>query len=187
MMPIALRSLFLVSILVVAAPSLGAEITRTVATVEIEDGDTLLIELDGAVERFQLAGIDAPEDTDNAKLQRDLERTGLERDDLLALGLAATDHLRLLVDRGGPFALTYDPDLRDRYGRILAEVSGAGAGSLNVAMLEDGFAIVLPKEGSEGSTNDPRVGLQREAIATRRGLWGEYREAALAWRGKRVD
>lgn len=43
---------------------------------EIEDGDTLVAVIGGSRERLQLAGIDAPEDSDNAKLQRDLTRTG---------------------------------------------------------------------------------------------------------------
>jgi len=173
----------ILGLLTFVVPATAQEVTLTVANVEVEDGDTLVVEIDGAAERIQLAGIDAPEDTDNAKFQRDLERTGLTPDTLLAIGAEATAHLRALVERGGPFALTYNPEKRDRYGRILAEVSGAGAGSLNVAMLEEGYAVVLAI-GEQKAADDPRVALQRDAIATRRGIWGgDHRDTALAWRG----
>lgn len=181
-----LRLLMLAAVLL-TTPSIRAEITVTLATVEVEDGDTLIVELDGRTERVQLMGIDAPEDKGNAKLQRDLERTGLEAEALLLIGKAATEHLQALVDRGGPFALTYDPTRRDRYGRLLAEVSGAGAGSLNIAMLEDGYAVVLLLDDAQAAADDPRRALQREAVATRRGLWGDHRETALAWRGKNLS
>ena len=172
-----------IGLMVLVAPVMGQEVTLTMASVEVEDGDTLVVEIDGAAERVQLAGIDAPEDSDNAKFQRDLERTGLTPDALLAIGAEATAHLRSLVERGGPFALTYNPAQRDRYGRILAEVSGAGAGSLNVAMLEEGYAVVLAV-GEHKAVDNPRFGLQRDAIATRRGIWGgDHRDTALAWRG----
>ena len=182
-MTASMMRLLAIVLVVLVSPVLAQEITLTVANIEVEDGDTLVVEIDGTAERVQLAGIDAPEDSDNAKFQRDLERTGLEPDALLAIGAEATAHLRSLVERGGPFALTYNPEKRDRYGRILAEVSGAGAGSLNVAMLEEGYAVVLAV-GEQKAADNPRFGLQRDAIATRRGIWGgDYRDTALAWRG----
>lgn len=185
----AVLRLFQLSVLAMVLPSQAAEFTITLDAVAVEDGDTLLVQLDGAEERIQLAGIDAPEDTDNPKLQKDIERTGLDRDALIAMGQASTQHLRDLVNRGGPFVFTYDPEKRDRYGRITAEVSAAdnGAGSLNIAMIEDGYAIVMPVPNQPAGDDSPavgRAGLQREAIATRRGLWGDHRENALAWRGK---
>ena len=88
----------------------------------VEDGDTLLIVINGEQQRVQLAGIDAPEDTDNPKLQRDLQRTGLEREQLLALGQLSREYLRRLTKIGAPYTLHYQPDQRDRYGRLSAEV-----------------------------------------------------------------
>lgn len=182
------RRLFLLPFLFAAAPLLAVETTVTRDILVAEDGDTLVIQLDGKEERIQLAGIDAPEDSEGPKLERDLARTGLDRETLLALGQAATEHLRGLIAAGGPFNITYDPEKRDRYGRLTAEVSGAAAGSLNIAMLEDGFAMVLAPPGTaEDSAALGRLPLEQEAVKGRRGLWGEQRDAALAWRGRKSE
>lgn len=187
MIRIACLSLAL-STLLAAAPLMARPVTVTLESVEAEDGDTLVVELDGQTERVQLAGIDAPEDTDNAKLQRDMARTGLDAATLQALGRAATAHLRELVAGGGPFALTYDPGQRDRYGRLTAEVSGAGSGSLNEAMLTDGYAMVLAAPGGAAPPNaDAWSALEREAIEQGRGLWGTDRDLTLAWSGRASD
>ncbi|MCP5430278.1 MAG: hypothetical protein H6962_08775 [Chromatiaceae bacterium] len=55
-------------------------------SVQIEDADTLVVEVAGVSYRIQLPDIDAPENTMNQKLQRDIERTGLGAEALLALG-----------------------------------------------------------------------------------------------------
>ncbi|MEA3276993.1 MAG: hypothetical protein U9Q81_17250 [Pseudomonadota bacterium] len=91
LVPILLASL---TVLPLAAEELSARVDR----IDIEDGDTLIAEVDGVNERLQLAHIDAPEDADNAKLARDLQRTGLDRWVLLELGQTATGHLRELTN-----------------------------------------------------------------------------------------
>ena len=58
---------------------------------QIEDADTLLVEVAGVSYRVQLPDIDAPENTANPKLQRDIERTGLDAEALLALGRQADE------------------------------------------------------------------------------------------------
>ena len=161
----------------------AAENSLRLETIELEDGDTFVVQIAGTAERIQLSGIDAPEDTDNAKFQHDLKRTGLDRETLLALGRAATAHLRALLQRNGPFVVVYDPDQRDRYGRITAQVSDAAGHSLNASMVEEGYAAVLSAPGTGAPLSAPLAELEANAIATDRGLWGEHREAALAWRG----
>lgn len=155
-----------------------------IAAIDAEDGDTLILAIDGHEERLQLAHIDAPEDTENAKLQRDIERTGLAREVLIELGRVATSHLReLSADGAGPFALVYDPERRDRYGRLVGEISDAGGRSLGARMVGDGFAGVLPPRKSEPPRPAALIAAEADAIASARGLWGTYREAALAWKG----
>ena len=166
-----------------AASPEAAETSLRTEAIDLEDGDTLVVEIAGASERIQLADIDAPEDTDNAKLQHDLKRTGLDRETLLSLGRAATAHLRALLQGSGPFVIVYDPDQRDRYGRITARISDAAGRSLNDAIVEDGYASVLPAVGTGLPVSPQLAELEANAIAADRGLWGEYREVALAWRG----
>lgn len=178
-----LYPLALLTALGVAAPQ-AAETSLRLERLNLEDGDTFFMDIAGTVERVQLAGIDAPEDTDNMKLQYDLKRTGLDREALLDLGRAATSHLRDLLEKGGPYTVVYDPDHRDRYGRISAQVSDTTGRSLNTAMVEDGFAVTLSTPGNVAAGSARLTELEAQAIAAGRGLWGQHRAAALAWSGR---
>lgn len=140
----------------------------------IEDGDTLIVAIDGAEQRVQIADIDAPEDTDNPKLQRDLARTGLGREPLLALGRAATAHLTGLLAQPAAHSLAMDPDRKDRYGRPEIQLTGPTGRSVNQQMVIDGYARCLC-ESCCGT-------LEQEAIDAGRGLWdAPTRAAALNW------
>ena len=186
-MRIPLRSLAL-AIALVCPPALADGRIVEITEVAVEDGDTLVLDLDGARERIQLAHIDAPEDKDNAKLQHDIARTGLDREVLLELGRAATSHLQALAaSDAGPFVLVYDPERRDRYGRLVGEVTDAGGRSLGSAMVDDGFARVLPSREPSSPRPAALTASEADALASGRGLWGGHREAALAWRGSSPD
>lgn len=172
------------AISLVCAPACANDRAVELIEVGVEDGDTLILNIDGRDERLQLAHIDAPEDSRNAKLQHDIERTGLGGEVLIELGRGATLHLRgLAADGAGPFMLVYDPDRRDRYGRLVGEVSDAGGRSLGAAMVEDGFARVLPPREPKVARPAALTASEADATSSARGLWGEHREAAFAWKG----
>lgn len=155
----------------------------TYPLVAVEDGDTITIRVGQAVKRLQLSGIDAPEDVQNPKLSKDLERTGLPADTLLKLGRAASDHLKSLVVPNDPVSITGDLSASDRYGRIPVEAYVDGR-SLNAAMVADGYAVILG-QGPVATTERRQLqALQQDAREQRRGLWGEQREAALSWSGQ---
>ncbi|MEJ1343607.1 MAG: hypothetical protein RPU14_16295, partial [Candidatus Sedimenticola sp. (ex Thyasira tokunagai)] len=42
--------------------------------ISVEDGDTLVVKIKGEEKRVQLLGIDAPEDVENPKFTKDLQR-----------------------------------------------------------------------------------------------------------------
>lgn len=168
-----------------AGVAMGAETSLVLKSVGVEDGDTLLVAIDGAKDRVQLAGIDAPEDVDDPKLQRDLERTGLTRESLLQLGVAATAHLRGLVAGAGPYRLVLDPQRRDRYGRLTGRLLDPAGQSLNVRMVEDGYAIPLADRanaelGSAATLAEARA----QAATSARGLWGAESQAMGLWSGQ---
>lgn len=151
---------------------------------KIEDGDTLVAQINGSAARLQLSGIDAPEDTENAKLKRDLQVTGLQAEALLALGAAATQHLSTLVKPGDPIKVEGALDKPDRYGRIPVMIYDTKGRAISDAMIEDGYAVVLRYGKVEAGLKARLEGKEAEAIAARRGLWGEKRADALAWSGR---
>ncbi len=148
---------------------------------KIEDGDTLVVELAGGPERIQLAGIDAPEDTPNPKLQRDAQRTGLSEDVLLSIGDVSTSHLKRLVSPGQQVMLSGNLNRRDKYGRISLVVMDDQGNSLNEKMVADGYAVVLNRYPLDSAFRDQLKQKESEAIKQKRGLWGEYREIAMRW------
>ena len=153
----------------------------------IEDGDTLLVEMDGRAQRLQLLGIDAPEDVANPKRHRDQQRTGLDSDTLIAIGRAATRHLQSLVPPGQAVTLEGDLTRQDKYGRVPVIAVNQGGRILNEAMVEDGFAVVLDRHPLDDEFRDRLRRHENTALAEGRGLWGAHRAAALAWSGRRVE
>ncbi len=162
----------LLTLFLLAAAGARSE-TLEVRVVEVEDGDTLLVMLEGKPARIQLAGIDAPEDRPNPKFNLDLKRTGLPAEALLELGRHATAHLRGLAPPGTTVVLEGDLAARDKYGRIALEVKLTDGRSLNEAMVADGYARAL-----HAPAYTP---LQEEAMKSGKGIWGEAPETARKW------
>ena len=179
MKPLASPVLFFLSLLATAA--MGAELTLNMGDIQIEDGDTLSVPMNGEAKRVQIAGIDAPEDTDNPKMQRDLIRTGMEPDRLLKLGVMSTEYLRRLVRLGAPFTLKYQPGKVDRYGRIGAGLWDSADRSVAESMVKGGYAVALPGDSEQAKRLNA---LQAQAKQTDAGLWGIDPEAARAWAGQ---
>ena len=125
----------------------GASTTSPgVEVLEVFDGDTLLVRLEGREEEARLLGINAPE--------RD-ECFGDEAREALAGRLVA-----------GPLRLETQEE-RDQFGRLLA-YAYAGDNLLNLTLVADGFAIAL-------QDGHPRLAefLQADerAFSGGRGLW----------------
>lgn len=150
--------------------------------VAVEDGDTITVQVGGEIKRLQLAGIDAPEDQVNPKLTRDLERTGLSSDTLLALGNAATAHLKQLISPGDEVEVVGDLAASDRYGRIPVFVY-KDKRSLNATMVTDGYALVLQRSSIAQETKAELSALQLRAQGEKRGLWGSHDSETIRWSG----
>ena len=149
----------------------------------IEDGDTLVIEIAGKAERIQLLGIDAPEDVENPKLERDLQRTGLDKETLLTIGREATQHLATLIAPGQLVKLTGELNKRDRYGRISVIVYGPDEHSLNEAMVKEGYAVILGRFPLEAGFKSRLKESGKQAIANKQGLWKTHPATVNAWYG----
>ena len=158
---------------------------QSLLVLDIEDGDTLVVEINGQSERLQLAGIDAPEAGENAKLKRDLGQTGLTLEKLLDLGRAATDHLRSLVKAGDRLRVSGPLDKRDRYGRITALARDSVGRSLSEQMVQDGYAVALRRHAPDGELKSQLIALEESALAGHKGLWGRQRPDTMAWSGRK--
>jgi endonuclease YncB( thermonuclease family) len=128
----------------------------TARVVEIVDGDTIDVEIEGRRERVRYIGINTPE---TKHPTRGVELYGPE---------AAEANKRLVA--GQMVQLELDVERRDRYGRLLAYVY-VGEVMVNAELVRQGFAQV--------ATFPPNVKyqalflrLQREAREAGRGLWG---------------
>jgi len=176
------RILILLALLLSSTVSAAERITLE-STIEVEDGDTLIIDIDGRRTRIQLAGIDAPEDSDNPKFRVDLRRTRLEPQQLLPLGKVATEQLRFLIREQGPFILHFDPQKQDRYGRTPGDLVDANGDSVAARMVANGYAIPLGR-GLPADLAHRLGALEAQARAESKGLWGLYPQAARRWAGR---
>ncbi len=158
----------------------------TLLVIGIEDGDTLMVEIDGKAERLQLAGIDAPEVVENAKLKHDINSSGLPQVRLLQLGQLATEHLATLVTKGDLLQLIEPLGTKDRYGRITALVSSKNPVSLSAQMVKDGFATALRRHAPNSSLKSQLIKLEQQAIEQQKGLWGRARSDTIAWSGQNI-
>jgi endonuclease YncB( thermonuclease family) len=164
-------------IITASASSAAAPLMIQATAVEVEDGDTIIIPINGKAEHVQLLGIDAPEDKENPKLLMDIKRTGLQREALIPLGQAATEHLTSLIKASGVIAIELEGAQKDRYGRLNLVVKDSKGGSLNQSMVEDGYAISLMTSDQEQTK--ALANLQTTARAKHRGLWSHA--ATASW------
>lgn len=176
----------LAPILLLHAAALSAD-TGSYSLLQIEDGDTLVIELGSRPARVQLLGIDAPEDIANPKLIKDAERTGISQDLLLDLGRQATRHLQLLI--GSAAAVKVEGDLKstDKYGRVPVVVTLPGEKiSLNSSMVQQGYAIALGSFSIGNGDQSELLRLEEQARNNQTGLWQSNPELMQAWSGRSI-
>ena len=165
-------------------PAMANAQTQNYTVENIEDGDTItIINLDGVSERIQLSGIDAPEDTENAKLKLDIRKKGLSKDALLEIGEQATKFLKSEVAAGQKVTLQGDLSQRDKYGRIPAIVINDKGDSLNLLMVKEGYAILLTRYPLEEKFKAAIEEAQQHARSSNNGLWKSHPEIMAKWSG----
>lgn len=156
--------------------------TLALNDIKVEDGDTIIVTIEGKTQRVQLSGIDAPEDIDNPKLKVDLKRTKLNKETLLNLGKESTEQLRYLIKNNAPFILHFNPNKRDRYGRIPGDIVNTDKQSIPTMMIKNGYAIVALRSTKPELIKQLKP-LQQQAVTQRKGLWGHYSKESRLWAG----
>ncbi|MCU7933166.1 MAG: thermonuclease family protein [Candidatus Thiodiazotropha sp. (ex Codakia rugifera)] len=173
------KPMLFVVVLIMSFNTRGDERLLSSSEIEVEDGDTLLIQFKNEVKRIQLAGIDAPENSENPKFKVDKQRTGLDYNSLMSLGIISAEYLRKQIAGGEHFKLHFQLDSLDRYGRIVGELYTEEGRSLNRQMVKDGYAI--PVKSQSSGTLMEYVELQRLSQKERAGLWGLLPKPTSLW------
>jgi len=150
---------------------------------KIEDGDTIVVTIDGKSQRIQLSGIDAPEDTENAKFKLDVKTKGISEQQLLEIGGAATDFLKSQLAAGEKVTFQGELGKPDKYGRIPAIVLLHNE-SLNQRMVEQGYAVVLNRYPLQPAFKAALEQAQKQAQSNKLGLWKSYPEITAKWSSK---
>jgi len=125
---------------------------------QVFDGDTIQIDLEGRHEKVRLQGIDTPE-------------VGGPYTTVECFGQQASRRAHALLD-GQRVRLAQDPndDTRDRYGRLLAYVWTADGTFVNLAQVRDGYAYVY-HGNRQWVYYDVFLDAQRDAERAAAGLW----------------
>jgi len=155
--------------------------------ITVEDGDTLVVLIDKQATRIQLIGIDAPEDIPNPKYAKDMERTQLDPNRLLAIGKAASHQLVTLLGENGRVRFDGDLGLKDKYGRLPARVLTEDGKSINKQMVGSGFAIAMKRGKTNSALKKILIEFEAEALLQKKGLWKIDSEAMEKWSGLKAS
>lgn len=134
------------------------DVAANATVLDVVDGDTLVVDIDGTREHVRLIGIDTPE---SVAPERPVECYGRE----------ASAHIDAVLPPGTPIRLERDIEARDQYERVLAYVYRAEDGlHVNRYQVSRGYAA--------SSGYPPNTALQADMDAAERqartagtGLW----------------
>lgn len=129
------------------------------AVLEVLDGDTIIVDMDGRAETIRMIGLDTPEKNHPDK-------------PVQCFAQAASDNLAKLISFS-PVRLEADPlsQNRDRYDRLLRYVYLEDDTLLNAKQIEQGFAFAYLSFPFSKSEQFKRLEIQAETAG--RGLWSD--------------
>lgn len=127
--------------------------------VQIEDGDTITVVMDGNEERVRFIGVDTPETKDPRK-------------PVQCFGQAASSFTKNLIGQN-PVRLEADPENtnRDRYNRLLRYIYLPDGTLVNAKIIEEGYGFAYTS--FPFSKKQEFKNLENQARAENRGLWNE--------------
>jgi len=129
-----------------------------VPVLEVLDGDTIVVDLDGTEETVRLLGVDTPETRD-------------PRRPVQCFGKQASDYTKeLLLGKAVKLVIDTSDDNRDSFGRLLRYIYIEDGTMINERLVYDGYAFAYEKY----PTARTQLLKQMEADAKKnnRGLWG---------------
>ncbi|MEO8513894.1 MAG: thermonuclease family protein [Ignavibacteria bacterium] len=139
---------------------------------KVNDGDTFEVFIDGKTEKVRMLGIDTPEKWDSDKFERDLERTGKDKETIKKLGTLSSEFTTKLIG-GKKVILQADTkgDDKDKYGRLLRYVYLEDGTFVNLKIVEEGYANAYRKFNV--SKQNEFIEAEKLAREKKKGLWGD--------------
>jgi micrococcal nuclease len=133
---------------------------RVATLIDVVDGDTVKVRLDGVTESVRIIGIDTPES----------RRPGTPVE---CFAREATRAAEQLLPEGSNVWLELDPtqDTRDRYGRLLAHVWLADGRLFSEVMIRGGYGIHYVYDGVPSRYAARLAAAQIDAERAEAGLW----------------
>lgn len=136
--------------------------------VDVTDGDTIDITLNGREDTVRFLGVDTPEThAENAPAEFGLANTSSNRACLRRYGEQATDFVENNLDKTVEIRTDSEADRRGSYGRLLAYIY-SGNKSVNRMLLEKGLARMYD---SSFSKRGEYRSLAEEAREEKIGVW----------------
>lgn len=146
------------SVVVTACATNHAAPGGTSVVVEVVDGDTVVVRLDGQDEHVRLIGVDTPETKHPTK-------------PVECYGPEASAFVKRILPRGAVVRLERDVEGRDHFGRLLVYLYRADDGVfVNLELARQGYARPLAIAPNNAHAADVQAAV-REARAADRGLW----------------
>lgn len=139
--------------------TLGINTTGAYNVLNVEDGDTITVDMNGTRERVRFIGIDTPETKDPRK-------------PVQCFGSAASNYLKQLIG-DNPVRLESDPESnnRDRYDRLLRYVYLPDGRLAQAEIIKNGYGFAYTS--FPFSKSEEFRALQTQARENNLGLWGQ--------------
>jgi micrococcal nuclease len=139
--------------------------------VRVIDGDTFVCALKSGEEiKVRLIGVDTPESRENPKLERDVKKSGLQKEEIIRMGKIAAEFTKKLLPEGEIVYLEQDVQKTDKYGRVLAYVWLKDGRMLNEVLVREGMAQVYTVPPNVKYQN-VFLEAQRKAREEGKGFW----------------
>lgn len=127
--------------------------------ISFDDGDTIVVDMQGRKEQVRFIGVDTPETKDPRK-------------PVQCYGKQASSFTKQVIGEQ-PVRLEADPEStnRDRYDRLLRYVYLPNGTNLNLLLVNEGFGFAIT--GFPFTKMDEFVAAQNQARTKQKGLWGQ--------------
>lgn len=141
--------------------------TVSIDDFKVEDADTIFATIGNREVQLRLAGIDAPEITHEDQPNK-----------IAALaeqpyGREATKRLQEILSNQNKIKILFNPEANDAYGRTPAVLIGDDGVNINLQLVKEGVAAVLPFGKTKDRLIDTKEFLrsQEEAFSSELGMW----------------